>query len=338
MTMWLCRAGRHGEYENKFLEDNRVYCNWDNLPESIMRFSTKRELQQYFTDNDEDIKVKTAMNWASQVWPFAHEMKQGEIVVLPSKIKSVIHFGKIIGDYEFLPENANPYYHSRRVEWFACDVPRESFDQDILYSLGAFMAICRIKQEARIMAVVNAYKQGKKLLSTTHAQALDEAETARDIEGEARENIKRLLIQKTKGHGLEQIIEAILRAKGFTTYRSPAGPDKGVDILACAGTFGFGSPRICVQVKSADTPVDRTVLDQLNGVMKNYHAEYGLLVSWSGFKNSVTNEVAKQFFEIRLWTHAEIIDEFLRHYDQMDDEIKEKIPLKKIWIVNSGDE
>ena len=188
------------------------------------------------------------------------------------------------------------------------------------------------------MAVVNAYKQGKKLLSTTHAQALDEAETARDIEGEARENIKRLLIQKTKGHGLEQIIEAILRAKGFTTYRSPAGPDKGVDILACAGTFGFGSPRICVQVKSADTPVDRTVLDQLNGVMKNYHAEYGLLVSWSGFKNSVTNEVAKQFFEIRLWTHAEIIDEFLRHYDQMDDEIKEKIPLKKIWIVNSGDE
>lgn len=95
MTMWLCRAGRHGEYENKFLEDNRVYCNWDNLPESIMRFSTKRELQQYFTDNDEDIKVKTAMNWASQVWPFAHEMKQGEIVVLPSKIKSVIHFGRI---------------------------------------------------------------------------------------------------------------------------------------------------------------------------------------------------------------------------------------------------
>ena len=37
------------------------------------------------------------MNWASQVWPFAHEMKKGEIVVLPSKIKPVIHFGKITG-------------------------------------------------------------------------------------------------------------------------------------------------------------------------------------------------------------------------------------------------
>ena len=46
---------------------------------------------------------------------------------------------------------------------------------------------------------------------------------------------------------------------------SPAGPDKGVDILASAGTLGFGSPKICVQVKSTDAPVDRIVLDQLGG-------------------------------------------------------------------------
>ena len=52
--------------------------------------------------------------------------------------------------------------------------------------------------------------------------------------------------------------------------------------------------------KSTDAPVDRVVLDQLGGVMKNFSAEYGLLVSWSGFKSSVINETAKQFFEIRL--------------------------------------
>ena len=120
MPMWLCRAGRYGEFENKFLEDNRVYCTWDNLSESIMQFHTKQDLQQYFVDNNPDVKVKTAMNWASQVWPFAHEMKKGEIVVLPSKIKPVIHFGKIIGDYEFLPDNDNPYYHAHQVDWFAC--------------------------------------------------------------------------------------------------------------------------------------------------------------------------------------------------------------------------
>ena len=283
------------------------------------------------------MKVKTAMNWASQVWPFAHEMKKGEIVVLPSKIKPVIHFGKITGDYEFLPNNDNPYYHAHQVDWFACDIPRTAFDQDILYSFGAFMTICRIKQEDRIKAVIHAQKQGKKAPQITPQEPQDDEE-ARDIENEALGVITNLIIQKTKGHGLAKIVDAILRAKGFTTYVSPAGPDKGVDILASAGTLGFGSPKICVQVKSTDAPVDRIVLDQLGGVMKNFGAEYGLLVSWSGFKSSVINETAKQFFEIRLWTHKEIIEEFLRYYDQMDDEIKELIPLKKIWVVNNSEE
>lgn len=288
-------------------------------------------------DNDPDVKVKTAMNWASQVWPFAHEMKKGEIVVLPSKIKPVIHFDKITGDYEFLPNNGNPYYHARRVERVACDIPRANFDQDILYSFGAFMTICRIKQEERIKAVIQAHNQGKKAQQVIPQEPQDDEE-ARDIENEALSVITNLMIQKTKGHGLAKIVDAILRAKGFTTYVSPAGPDKGVDILASAGTLGFGSPKICVQVKSSDAPVDRIVLDQLGGVMKNFGAEYGLLVSWSGFKSSVINETAKQFFEIQLWTHKEIIQEFLRYYDQMDAEIKELIPLKKIWVVNTDDE
>ncbi len=277
------------------------------------------------------------MNWASQVWPFAHEMKKGEIVVLPSKIKPVIHFDKITGDYEFLPNNGNPYYHARRVERVACDIPRANFDQDILYSFGAFMTICRIKQEERIKAVIQAHNQGKKAQQVIPQEPQDDEE-ARDIENEALSVITNLMIQKTKGHGLAKIVDAILRAKGFTTYVSPAGPDKGVDILASAGTLGFGSPKICVQVKSSDAPVDRIVLDQLGGVMKNFGAEYGLLVSWSGFKSSVINETAKQFFEIQLWTHKEIIQEFLRYYDQMDAEIKELIPLKKIWVVNTDDE
>ena len=338
MSMWLCRAGRYGEHETKFLEDNRIYCTWDNLSTSIMQFSTKQELQQYFIDNDPNVKVKAAMNWASQVWPFAHQMKQGEIVVLPSKIKPVIHFGKIIGEYEFLAENKVPYCHVRKVDWFACNIPRMNFDQDILYSFGAFMTICRIRQESRVNAVITAFLAGK---NPPKRQILDNGDSTnelQDIEDAALGTITDLIIQKTKGHGLARIVNAILEAKGFTTYVSPAGPDKGVDILASSGTFGFGSPKICVQVKSTDAPVDRPVLDQLGGVMKNFNADYGLLVSWNGFKSSVISEIPKQFFNIRLWTHKEIVEEFLKYYDQMDSEIKDWISLKKIWVVNNGED
>ena len=99
------------------------------------------------------------------------------------------------------------------------------------------MTICRIKQEDRIKAVISAHKQGKKAPKIT-LQKLQDDEEVRDIENEALGVITNLIIQKTKGHGLARIVDAILRAKGFTTYVSAAGPDKGVDILASAGTLG----------------------------------------------------------------------------------------------------
>ncbi|SDZ79690.1 restriction system protein [Thalassobacillus cyri] len=49
---------------------------------------------------------------------------------------------------------------------------------------------------------------------------------------------------------MEVLIEELLKAKGFTTYRSPEGADQGVDILAASDTLGFGHLRICVQVKT----------------------------------------------------------------------------------------
>lgn len=119
-----------------------------------------------------------------------------------------------------------------------------------------------------------------------------------------------------------RIIDAILKARGFTTYVSPEGPDKGVDILAAQGQLGFGSPKICVQVKTSDTPVDRPTLDQLIGTMHNFKAEHGLLVSWSGFKSTVDKEIATQFFNVRLWDQKAIIEELLANYDKLDSDIK----------------
>ncbi len=34
MALWLVRAGSHGEYEQKFLEENRIYLTWHNLNKS----------------------------------------------------------------------------------------------------------------------------------------------------------------------------------------------------------------------------------------------------------------------------------------------------------------
>lgn len=128
-------------------------------------------------------------------------------------------------------------------------------------------------------------------------------------------------------------IGAILQAQGYITHLSPEGLDKGVDLLAAPGPMGFGRPRICVQVKSGDGPIDRPALDQLVGTMQNVQAEHGLFVSWGGFKSSVDRERAVQFFRVRLWDQNDLIEQLLEHYERLDDDIRAELPLKRIWTV-----
>lgn len=343
MGLWLFRAGSLGEYENKFLTDKKVYLTWDELDNDLRGFNERPQLVDYLMNEYEAEKLGRARNWAGQIWPIAHEMKKGDWVILPSKIKSAIHIGEITGDYQFDLKQGNPYYHSRTVNWFATDIPRTNFDQDLLYSFGAFMTVCRIQRndaEERIKAMAkNNWLTSKIIVNKSASPDTDEDnENMFDLEQYANDSIAKYIIRKFKGHGMARIIEAILKAKGFTTYISPEGPDKGVDILAAQGNLGFGSPRICVQVKTSDTPVDRPTLDQLIGTMHNFKADHGLLVSWSGFKNTVDKELAPQFFNVRLWDQKAIIQELLENYDQLEADIKAEIPLKRTWILAGTDE
>lgn len=65
--------------------------------------------------------------------------------------------------------------------------------------------------------------------------------------------------------------------------------------------------------------------------MQNVRADKGLLVSWGGFKTSVDREIPNQFFRVRLWDRNEIIEQLLKHYDKLDEDIRAEIPLKRMW-------
>jgi restriction system protein len=166
----------------------------------------------------------------------------------------------------------------------------------------------------------------------------EDTQAAIDLEQIARDQIAKVISVKYTGHGMARLVEALLNAQGYITFLSPEGADKGVDILAAAGPLGFASPRICVQVKSGDSPVDRPTLDQLIGAMQNFKADRGLLVSWAGFKSSVERERPQQFFNVRLWDQAAFISELLAVYDRLPDEVRADLPLKRIWTITSEDE
>lgn len=327
MSIWVCRAGRKGEHETKFLEDSRIYFTFEEVEKSMTDFKGKNELKDYFFSVFPASSSSTVQNWYYQGNSFAFGMALEEWVVLPSKFSSSLHVGKIIGEYRFDKSAPELYRHYRSVEWFA-KVPRECFDGEILSSLRTPMTTFKLKQEERF-----------KRLTISHVEkpAAVPEPALFNLEDDSLESISNHIIRNFKGHALEHLVAAILRAKGFEVYEHSAGPDHGVDLLASCGTFGFSSPKICVQVKSGDSAIERTVLDNLLGTMTNYGAEYGLLVSWSGFRSSIVRDTAKQFFRVRLWSAADVIRELLENYENLSDDIRQKIPLKRIWVLDNSE-
>jgi len=260
--------------------------------------------------------------------------------VIPDKPNPTINIAEITGDYRFNPKAEDPYFHSRTIKWIAQELPRSAFDQDLLHSFGAFMTICRIQRndaEARVKAMeANKWKSQKPALLADEDPS---TEIEYNLEDNARTQIANLIGRRFKGKRMEALINAVLIAKGYITHwdeRQKA--DGGVDILAAPGPMGFGQPRICVQVKSSESPIGTEELDRLVGTMDRVKAHQGLLVSWGGFKDTVLRQIPEKFFQVRVWNQDDIIDEVLANYPGLDVSIQSEMPLKQIWTVVPEDD
>jgi len=333
MTLWLVRAGRHGEGESLALEHNLVLAGWEDAP-ALNQFSTRDELKAKLAEVYADEGTGTVTNWTGQLWTFAHRIQPGDLVALPLKSRAVVAIGRVEGAYEYRPDFDSRFKHVRPVKWLK-EIARTEFDQDLLYSLGAFMTVCQIQRnqaEIRVKALLSGQPQ-----PTSPQNDLSGADDAAqvDLQEYGRDQITAYISQKFKGHAMARLLEGVLRAQGYTVYRSPEGADGGIDLLAGQGALGFAAPRLGVQVKSGDGQADVKVVRELQGVLKDFGADQGLFLSWGGFNKAAYTEARKRFFNIRLWDSKDFVDALLSVYDQLDPELQAELPLKRIWTLVS---
>lgn len=338
MAVWLVRAGREGLQENYALENNVVVIGWDQIGD-LTHINSRPQMRELCEQKYPQATKSKISNFTGQLWGFRGRIEKGDIVALPLKTRSAIALGKVLGDYEYNSLNSEKTKHYRKVEWIRDDIPRSHFGQDILYSLGAFMTVCQIKRnnaEERIKAILHGSKDpnlDKKTNATELENATDEEPQVIDIQEYAFDQIRIYIETHYKAHDLTKLVNEVLKTQGYQTYMSPPGPDGGVDILAGQGSMGFDAPRLCVQVKSGDSPEGVNTLRELQGVMTNFKAEQGLLVSWGGFKETVYKEARTLFFSIRLWDSDRLIEAILKNYEKLSDEIQAELPLKRIWVM-----
>ena len=333
MTLWVVKGGRLGEREDRFLDDGLIGIGWEEMPD-LATFADRETLKAryrevYPADSESRVAVQVG-----QLWAFAHSMEVGNLVVVPLKTRSQIAVGKIAGSYRHTEKYGADMRHVRDVTWLARDLPRSRFDKDLLYSFGSFLGVSTVTRhdaEARVQAVL-AGKKAEPVPPNAEPVAELAAE-GRDLARDAKDEIVEFVRARFKGHDLARLVDGVLRAQGYVTHVSPPGPDGGVDIVAGTPPLGFGEPRMVIQVKSSDSPVDVTVLRALGGTMAKYRAEHGLLVSWGGFKDTVLREARNDFFTLRLWDQEALLEALFGEYERLDEELRAELPLKRIWVV-----
>jgi restriction system protein len=171
--------------------------------------------------------------------------------------------------------------------------------------------------------------------AVTTATDQDE-QVSTDLQVLADDQVARFIQARFSGHAMERLVEGILRAQGYTTSRSPVGPDGGSDIVAGFGALGFGEPRLVVEVKTG-AAVGREAVDKLLGAVKKFNATEGLFISWNGFKSNVRAELAQSFFDVRLWDRTDLLTALFSNYDRLSAELRAELPLKPVWTIASED-
>lgn len=338
--VYLVRAGKLGEDEEVALDGQMAIIGFRDIPS----LKDAKDYDAVFAAVEAQMpgaKPRAIGNRAGQLWAFAIAMQEGDIVVMPRKLTSQIALGRVTGPYRHQKVGSEAR-HTRPVKWERPDVPRTAFEQDLLHSFGAFMTVCNVSRNdaARRVAAVLAGKTDPgpslapiKPKKPDAAQVAPEPDEMPDLAQTAHDQIVAHIQARFAGHALAKLVDAVLQADGWVTKVSPPGADGGVDILGGRGPLGLDDPRLCVQVKSQNSPADVTVYRTLQGTMQTFKAEQGLLVCWGGFNKMVLAEARQGHFTVRLWSSSDLVDAIYRTYERLPAEIQAELPLKRVWML-----
>ena len=343
---WIVRAGKDGEDEDTALKQNLAIIGFQNVDDLSGR-TTREEIAELVLAAEPNASVHQRGSFTGQLLAFAAGITVGDTVVLPLKTRpGQLAIGKVIGASEHR-EVDGVMRHVRRVEWRRDDVPRTDLAPDLRRQLNRPPTVYRIGAEnatQRLAAVCDGHAEG-----VEHASAELNTETGDrapeisvldvgPIAEIARDEIHDLIRERFKGHEFARLVDAIIRAQGYTTQLSPPGPDGGIDILAGRGALGFGSPRLCVQVKATSSAADVKVVRELQGAMQKFGADQCLFVSLGGFTGPARSEAKQCYFNTRLWDANDVVQAIYASYGNLAEEIQAEIPLKQVWTLVRDDE
>lgn len=347
---WVIRAGRYGERDQWALDNGVSGGGWKEVGD-LTAATTRDAVADIVAAAFPGAAARMLQNYTAQLYALRCRIAPGDLIVLPLKTTKQIAIGRAASGYTYREDEVDPdRRHVVRVDWQRTDLPRTAVKQDLLFTLGSAMSIFAPTKNKAVMRLDHLLREGgdpgavapkgagpRAQVDTAEAPAdADTPELTADIEEVARIQIVARMREEFAGHGLAALVGAILEAEGFRCLVAPPGPDGGVDITAGRGLLGLDPPRILVQVKSGDAQIAAPIVTQLHGVMTTNGAEQGLLVAWGGLTRPARDALRNQHLRVRVWEAEDVVDAVLRTYDRLPDDIREKLPLRRVWMLSDA--
>jgi restriction system protein len=336
MTMWMVRAETGGRLFGRFLEKGAVAIGWPDLGD-LSRYTSRDALAAAMAAAYPEGKARSRATAVGTLARFLFDMRSGDRVVTYDPQRRVYALGTIWGGYRYDP-NFDPLDPNLRpVSWEVRALSRDRVSVGTKNSLGSVLTLFKLpaEAEAEILRVAEgagtapAAEPGDAGTDPEAADAEAASDLLHDIEARSIEFIKDRIV-RLGWDELQEITAGVLRAMGYKARVSPAGPDRGKDIVASPDGFGFEDPRIMVEVKHRpQTPMGAQAIRSFLG--GRHPGDKGLYVSTGGFSKDAQYEAERANIPVTLMDLDSLVAAVLDNYPNMDTETQRLLPLKRIF-------
>lgn len=333
MAMWKINAGRRSVLADAFLGREVVAIGWREAGDCTGCGSRETVLARVAAAYPERSERQNEVS-ANQIWRFLTELKVGDRVITYDPATRLYHLGVLEGGATYDPAAIEELPTQRPVIWQA-EVSRDALSASARNKLGAILTLFKV--ERATAAELEARAGGEAPVANCPAPADGTQEAAREVAVDPLEGLEEQALERIKDKLLaldwsemQDLVASLLRALGYRTIVSPAGPDRGKDIVASRDGFGFEPPRIVVEVKHRRG--QQMGAPEIRAFLGGRHAEdRGLYVSTGGFTREAHFEAERAATVTHLMTLDGLARALVDDYDRLDERGRALLPLTRLY-------
>lgn len=312
--------GRAATYAKDFVEDKVIRIGFLSDPTVIG--AAQEAITDKIATAHPEATPRQVTTWANQLHKFVNEMSTGDRVLIFDPGTRLYHIAEVLSDTQFDSKHELPY--TRNVSWEGT-VSRDDLSVTSRNALGAILTLFSVNDDVR--KDIDTILAGGKVEVSDNAEDEVIGNEGEEVAEKSLEYMKDK-IQRLDWEEMQELVAGLLRAMGYRTNVSPAGADRGKDIVASPDGLGLEDPQIHVEVKHRKGAMGAP---EIRSFMGGLRKAKGLYVSTGGFSREAQYEAERSETPLTLVNIDDLARMVVQYYDTFDTEARAILPLKKIY-------